>query len=101
MLNATTLQLSWLPPFTWLGFPIVNYSIQVLNKTTWEVIRNWTINATSTSMSPVTFNYGTLPVQRCEELVFTVRAANSIGQSEPGQTHGGFPIGNVQCSRYQ
>ena len=100
MLNATTLQLSWLPPFTWVDYPIVNYSIQVYNRVT-EDVMNRTINVTSpwlVAVSPVTFNIS-IPhgevVQRCEELVFAVIATNNIGQSEPGVVNGGFPIGNA------
>jgi len=98
VLSATILQLSWLPPFTWMEYPIVNYTIQIHNRDTGEVI-NRTINVTSTSMvavSPATFNYSTPHgevSQRCEELVFTVYAASKIGQSEPGEVNGGFPIG--------
>ena len=100
ILNATILQLSWLPPFTWEDYPIVNYTIQIHNRDTGEVM-NRTIDVTSTSMfvmSPVTFNDSTPHgevVQRCEELVFTVYATSNIGQSEPGEINGGFPIGNM------
>jgi len=100
MLNATTLQISWLPPFTWEDYPIVNYTIQIHNRATGNVM-NWTINVTSTSVvavSPVTFNYSSPHgevSQRCEELVFTVYAVSNIGQSEPGVVNGGFPIGNI------
>ena len=81
----------------------MNYSIQIHNRVTGEMM-NWTMNATSAGSivtSPITFNYSTPRgevVQQCEELVFTVRAANSIGQSEPGEVTGGFPIGNNMCT---
>ena len=95
ILNTTTLQLSWLPPFTWEDYPIVNYTIQIHNRATRDVM-NRIMNATA--MSPVTFNYSTPHgevVQRCEELVFTVYASSNIGQSEPGEINGGFPIGDM------
>jgi len=98
VLSETVLQLSWLPPFTWIEYPILNYNIQIHNRDTGEMM-NRTINVTSTSMvavSPVTFNYSTphgKVFQRCEELVFTVIATSNIGQSEPGEVNGGFPIG--------
>ena len=104
ILNTPTLQLSWLPPFTWVDYPIVNYTIQIHNRTTGNVM-NWTINSTDTSMtvvSPVTFNYSKPQgevLQRCEELNFTVFAASNIGQSEPGQVNGGFPIGTILLTR--
>ena len=131
MLNATTIQLSWLPPFSRAEYPIVNYTVQVHNRITGEVI-NSTINATftetvsaavtrevmnslnssetiteeeinnatstSTTAVPVTFIYNTPRegvVQDCEELAFSVFAANNIGWSSPAVVTGGFPIGNI------
>ena len=101
MFSATAIQLSWLPPFSWEDHPIVNYSVQVHNKATGEMM-NSTVNATSTEMhlttAPVTFIYNTLyggVVQNCEELVFSVSAASNIGWSSPAVVTGGFPIGNL------
>ena len=101
MFSATTIQLSWLPPFSWEDYPIVNYSVQVYNRATGEVI-NSTVNATSTEMhsttAPVTFIYN-IPhggvVQNCEVLVFSVSAASNVGWSSPAVVTGGFPIGDL------
>ena len=95
MLDTATIELFWQPPFTWEDYSIVNYSIQVRNRTTGEAMMILTINTTSTS---ITFNFSTLHgevMQICEELAFTVNAASNIGQSEPGVVYGGFPIGNM------
>ena len=101
MFSATTIQLSWLPPFSWAEYPIVNYSVQVYNEATREVM-NSTLNATSTEMfsmtAPVTFVYRTPHkgvMQNCEQLVFSVSAASSVGLSSPAVVTGGFPIGNL------
>ena len=139
VLNATAIQISWLPPFSWAVYPIVNYTVQVHNRVTGEII-NSTINATftetlsaavtrkvidstlntttnetgsgtvseeevnsnatftSTTAAPVTFIHITPRegvVQNCEELAFSVFAANNIGWSSPAEVTGGFPIGNV------
>ena len=100
VLNATTIQLSWLPPFSWTEYPIVNYSVQVYNRATGEMMNSF-INATSEVLSttaPVTFNYGVpqgRAMQNCEELVFIVSAANIIGWGSPAVVTGGFPIGSV------
>ena len=102
VLNATTIQLSWLPPFSWAEYPIVNYSIQIYNRATGEVI-NLFINGTSTEMvsmtAPVTFTYGVLQggvMQNCEKLFFfSVSAASTIGWGSPAIVTGGFPIGSV------
>ena len=156
VLNATTIQLSWLPPFSWEDYPIVNYTVQVHNRITGEVINstvnvtftetvsaavtrevmnstlnttsteagsatitgpatitgsatiideeiNSTINAasTSTTTAPVTYIHNAPHVgvvQNCEELVFSVFAANNIGWGSPAVVTGGFPIGNVCLS---
>ena len=100
VLNATTVQLSWLPPFAWAEYPIVNYSVQVYNRATGEVMNSF-INATSEVLStttPVTFDYGVPQgsvMQNCEELFFSVSAASIIGGSSPAVVTGGFPIGSV------
>ena len=101
MFSATTIQLSWLPPFSWADYPIVNYTVQVHNRATGEVISS-TVNTTSTEMismiTPVTFTYNTPQggvVQTCEELVFSVSAASNVGWSSPAVVTGGFPIGNL------
>ena len=101
MFSATTIQLSWLPPFSSAEYPIVNYTVQVHNRATGDAM-NSTINATSTEMfsmtTPVTFIHNMAHgrvMQNCEELVFIVSAANNIGWSSPAVVTGGFPIGNV------
>ena len=98
--NATTIQLSWLPPFSWAEYPIVNYSVQVYNRATGEVINSF-INATSEMFSttaPVTFIHNTPHggvMRNCEEQVFIVSAATIIGWGSPAIVTGGFPIGIV------
>ena len=47
VLNATAIQLSWLPPFSWADYPIVNYTVQVHNRITGEEM-NSTVNVTLT-----------------------------------------------------
>ena len=142
--SATTIQISWLPPFSWEEYPIVNYTVQVHNRISGEVTNstvnvtlietvssvaarevinstlntttseigsatiseeemNSTTNATFTSAmaTPVTFIHNTPHkgvVQNCEELVFSVSAANNIGWGSPAVVTGGFPMGNVNLS---
>ena len=100
VLSATIIQLSWLPPFAWAEYPIVNYTVQVYNRATGEVMNSF-INATSEVLSttaPMTFTYNTPRgevMQNCEELVFIVSAASTIGWGSPAIVTGGFPIGTV------
>ena len=76
-------------------------TVKVYNEATGEVM-NSTLNATSTEMfsmtAPVTFVYSTPHkgvIQNCEQLVFSVSAASSVGLSSPAVVTGGFPIGNL------
>ena len=83
MFIATTIQLSWLPNFSWAEYPIVNYTVQVYNRATGKGI-NSTINATSmlSMAAPVTFVYSAPHggvVQKCEELMFIVSTASNVG----------------------
>ena len=102
VLNATTIQLSWLPPFAWAEYPIVNYSVQVYNRATGDVMNSF-INATSEMFSttaPVTLIHNTPHggvMRNCEELVFIVSAATIIGWGSPAIVTEGFPIGNIHC----
>ena len=98
MFSATTIQLSWLPPFSWAEYPIVNYSVQVYNRATGEMMNSF-INVTSeilATTAPVTFTYNTPHggvMWNCEELAFIVSAASIIGGGSPAIVTGGFPIG--------
>ena len=102
VLSATAIQISWLPPFSWEEYPIVNYTVQVRNRISGE-ITNLTVNvrSTETLSRTVTFIYTTPHggvVQDCEELVFSVSAANNIGWSSPAVVTGGFPIGKTNLA---
>ena len=101
VLSATAIQISWLPPFTWADYPIVNYTVQIHNRATGEVI-NSTVYAISEMFSrTVTFIHNTphgRVVQNCEELVFSVSAASNIGWSKPAVVTGGFPIGKTNLA---
>ena len=77
---------------------IVNYSVQVYNRTTGELMNSF-INVTSEMFSttaPVTFIHNTPHggvMRNCEELVFIVSAASTIGWGSPAIVTEGFPIG--------
>ena len=102
VLSATAIQISWLPPFSWEEYPIVNYTVQVRNRISRE-ITNSTVNvrSTETLSRTVTFIYTTphgRVMQNCEELVFSVSSANNIGWSSPAVVTGGFPIGKTNLA---
>ena len=81
-LNSTTLFLSWNPPSTLSGIPILYYSVEVNN-----LVATSTINATvadqPSNMTSVDLSssgsIGYLYAPDCESLMFTVRAWNSVG----------------------
>ena len=101
VLSATAIQISWLPPFSWADYPIVNYTVQIHNRATGEVI-NSTVYATSEMLSRTVTFIHTTPhgrvMQNCEELVFSISAANSIGWSKPAVVTGVFPIGKTNLA---
>ena len=84
-LNSTALFLSWNPPSTLSGIPILYYSVDVNN-----LVSTTTINVTvadQPSINPTTTSLdlsrlgsiGYLYGLDCESLMFTVRAWNSVG----------------------
>ena len=98
LINATTLQLSWYPPFTWTGFPIQNYTVWMGNLTNSMNDRqdNIPINENNSNDTSVTFELSTINgeiARGCALLDFSVTARSDLGESSPGRVSGGFPIG--------
>ena len=94
VLNATTLQVSWDPPFTFPGHEILHYDITVENKTTGEAI----IDSQRILVAEERALYvnGEM-AQKCNELAFTVTATNDLGESDPTTVSGWLPIG-IYCA---
>ena len=89
VVNATTLQLSWDPPFTWPEYEILNYTVRMEN-------RSSGITEGPVVLSPTDLTYTlttSAPVQHCAKLRFNVTASNALGDSPPAVVTGGFPKG--------
>ena len=87
-INGTTVGVEWEVPFTWEDFPILNYTLEVINQT------NTTVLDTSI-ISPDILSYNLTRVSSlsCTNLTFLLLANNSVGYSDPGTTYGAFPDG--------
>jgi len=96
LLNATTLRLTWNPPFTWTGFPIQNYTVRMENTSNSMNNRQWNIPANeNNSNDSVSFELSTMNGEiatGCALLNFSVTAWSDLGESRPGRISGGFPI---------
>jgi len=99
LLNATTLRLTWNPPFTWTGFPIQNYTVRMENTSNSMNNRQWNILANENNSSDsVSFDLSTVNgeiARECTLLNFSVTAWSDLGESRPGRILGGFPIGRL------
>lgn len=94
LINATTLLLSWFPPFTWPDFEIINYSIKMMNTTNGDTfVRNVNATPNETIINEYFITPNGEATQSCFPLKFAVSATSTIGESRPGNTSGGFPIG--------
>ena len=86
-MNATTLQLSWDPPFTWPDYEILKYIVRVDNRSSGTT-------ESSVVLTPTDLTYtltAEAPAQHCAELRFNVTASNTLGDSAPAVVVGGFP----------
>ena len=90
-MNATILQLSWDPPFTWPEYEILRCTVRMEN-------RSSGITAEPVVLTPTDLTYtltASAPAQQCAELRFNVTASNALGDSAPAVVTGGFPKGEV------
>ena len=85
-LNSTTLYLTWNPPSTLSGIPILYYSVSIDN-----LVSVSTVNVTTANQASINPNMTSLDLSAvgsigylhdpgCESLQFSVRAWNSVGE---------------------
>ena len=84
--SPRTITLEWDTPFSWPGYPIRHYDVNVTNHP--ELVRE-AINETSVQFTAEEHH------QECEEIEFKVRANNDLGSSKYGIITTGFPIGKT------
>ncbi len=91
-MNATVIQLTWPVPFTHDGFEVDHYTVTSEKQNTGD------INAVDVDDNEyVLYKMGGI-AEQCEEIICTVTASNSIGESSGMQISTGFPTGNL-CTR--
>ena len=88
--------LQWDEPFTWMGFPITGYTINITNHS----------NGESTTISMLASSYFNHSIASdedlCYELEVALSASNRIGSSKPSIKQTGHPMGktikiNIHC----
>ena len=89
-MNATALQLSWDPPFTWPEYEILRYTVRMENRSS-EITDQGPVVLSPTSLTHTLT--ASAPVQHCAELRFNITASNALGDSAPVVVTGGFPKG--------
>ena len=89
-MNATILQLSWGPPFTWPEYEILRYTVRMENSSSGTTAEPVVLSPTDLTYTLTT----SAPAQHCAELRFNVTASNALGDSAPAVVTGGFPKGN-------
>lgn len=85
--HATTIQLMWPVPFTHQGYGVDHYTVTVRNTATDNVF--------AANVSGTSYTYTRIGgvAQECEELMITVTASNTVGESSGATINAGFPIG--------
>ena len=91
-LNETALQVSWTEPFSWEGFPVLNYTLNIRNMTSSSLIDTIVTSDTGVNSFEHVFTVGSV-LSECHTISVEVTASNSVGESSPGVANGGFPIG--------
>ena len=94
VLSATELRVLWDEPFTWDGFPILDYTVTVYNTSVSATtpLHTYTVTDLRQHMTIDT------EMTNCSLLTFNVSARNDIGTSKRGMTSGGFPVGKSPTS---
>ena len=86
VLSTTSLKVSWDEPFTWDLLPVLSYQLTVSSGT---ATNTYSLSGNETSHIITRERETTV----CSELWFEVTARNEEGESGPGTTSGGYPVG--------
>ncbi len=87
VLNVSTVQVEWAAPFTLVEFPIMNYTVQVINQTSDDLLNSAVLDADMLS-----YNITHTAPPSCTNLTFLVVAYSEVGPSVPGTAQGAFPF---------
>lgn len=95
--DTFTFNLTWSTPFTWPGFPVLNYKVVKTSYSSGEPV-NETIVIESNDFRNTTRYYHMEFLGRvngCYNLSFSVEASNSIGKGEATVLESGQPLGKA------
>ena len=95
LVDVSTLRLRWEPPFTWRGFEILRYTVNMENRSSGYVLPPVTLSPSETAHTL----RASAPLQSCAELRFSVTAHTAAGVGTPAVVTGGFPIGEEWCGQ--
>ena len=85
-----TLNVQWEVPYTFEGFPVIEYIVSV-NNTIDSSSQSELLFSGELSNETLSFNLTHNDSTTCTNLTFVVVARNSVGLSEPGIVYGAFP----------
>ena len=91
VVNVSTLQVSWTPPYSWPGYDILSYNIKIENQINGDQIQYDTecVNHTECNF----YFHSDIVAESCMALTVFLSAVNTAGESEAAAINGGFPIG--------
>lgn len=93
MLDESAVAVEWEEPFTWHDFPITNYTVEVFNQTSEELLAHDVVSADMHSYNHTRSG----PQHHCSNFVICVNASNGVGTSSSGCIHGSFPTRKQIC----
>ncbi len=85
-LRSSSSVVEWEVPFTWEDFPILNYTVEVVNQTSSMVLARSVL-----PQDVLSYNFTHFESSVCTNISFSVTASSSIGTSSPGVTYGALP----------
>ena len=88
--SSSQLNIQWGIPYSHSGYPVVSYSIQIVNMSSGDVLES-VLNYNDTSYE-YTFE-DKLNVQYCQIITVNITAVSAAGPSTPGSVSRGIPIG--------
>ena len=84
--NESTIQVQWQAPFTWHDYPIINYTVEITNETSAELLASAVLGPDS-----LLYSLTQMTPSSCTNLTIVLYANNSLGRSPSGIVQGAFP----------
>ena len=87
-INTTAVLISWSPPFTLEGVPILGYNVTITNTVTGENVQNFSTDVPSVQYSP----------PQNDDYLITIVAINKAGSGLPAYYSGVLPCKSTVTS---